>query len=130
MGLCVGVCAHVCVRPDRCRGLPSYSRDGEVRFLFGAAAISVTGGEYSVNGGAYTSAAGTVNNGDTVTVRHTHSAGESTRIDTVVTIGGVSATFSSVTASATNGGGGSIGLWLLAWLCLFVGVVPLRRRFR
>ena len=94
------------------------------------AAISVTGGEYSVNGGAYTSAAGTVNNGDTVTVRHTHSAGESTRIDTVVTIGGVSATFSSVTASATNGGGGSIGLWLLAWLCLFVGVVPLRRRFR
>jgi len=38
-----------------------------------AAAISVTGGEYSINGGAWTSAAGTVTNGQTVKVRHTSS---------------------------------------------------------
>jgi hypothetical protein len=39
-----------------------------------AAAISITGGEYSINGGAWTSAAGTVANGQTVKVRHTSSA--------------------------------------------------------
>ena len=34
-----------------------------------SAAISVTGGTYSINGGAYVSTAGTVSNGNTVTVR-------------------------------------------------------------
>jgi hypothetical protein len=36
--------------------------------------ISIINGEYSINDGAYTSAAGTVENGDTVKVRHTSSA--------------------------------------------------------
>src|SRR5437773_478154 len=39
-----------------------------------ASPIAIAGGTYSVNGGAYTSAAGTVNNGATVTVRVTSSA--------------------------------------------------------
>ncbi len=60
-------------------------------------AISVTGGEYSINGGTYTAVAGTVNAGDTVTVRHTSAAGYDSLTDTVLTIGGVSDTFSTTT---------------------------------
>ncbi len=71
-----------------------------------AAAISVTGGEYSINGGAFTSSSGTVSNGDTVRARHTASASNSTTVDTVIDIGGVSDTFSSTTAAA--GGTASI----------------------
>ncbi|OOP57591.1 MAG: hypothetical protein AYP45_02800, partial [Candidatus Brocadia carolinensis] len=63
------------------------------------AAISVTGGEYSVNGGAFTSAASTVSNGATVVVRQTSSASEDTTTDTVLTIGGVTDTFSVTTSS-------------------------------
>ena len=66
-----------------------------------SAAISVTGGTYSVGGDSYTSSAGTVTNGQSVTVRHTSSASASTTTNTVLTIGGVSATFSSTTAGVT-----------------------------
>jgi hypothetical protein len=65
-----------------------------------AAPISVTGGMYSINGGAFTAAAGTVNNGDTVRAQHTSSASFSTNTDTTVTIGGVSDTFTSTTLAA------------------------------
>jgi hypothetical protein len=61
--------------------------------------ISVTGGEYSINGGSFTSDAGTVESGDTVRARHTASDTAETTTDTVVTIGGVSDTFSSTTAA-------------------------------
>lgn len=62
-----------------------------------AAAITVTGGTYSINGGAFTADAGTVDNGDEVRARHTSSASYLTATDTVVTIGGVSDTFTSTT---------------------------------
>ena len=62
-------------------------------------AISVTGGEYSINGGAYTSSAGEVKQGDFVRARHTSSGSAATATDTVVTIGGVSDTFTSTTAA-------------------------------
>lgn len=64
-----------------------------------AAAISVTGGEYQIDGGAWTSSAGTVTVGQTVKVRHTTSASNSTATNTVLTIGGVSDTFTTTTAS-------------------------------
>lgn len=64
------------------------------------AAISVTGGEYSVNGGAFTSSPGFVNNGDTVQVNNLSSASPSTLTSTTLTISGVSATF-DVTTRAT-----------------------------
>jgi uncharacterized delta-60 repeat protein len=64
------------------------------------APIGVTGGEYAINGGAFTSAAGTVNPGDTVQARHTSSASFATATDTVVTIGGVVDTFTSTTLAA------------------------------
>lgn len=67
-----------------------------------AASISITGGTYSINGGAYTSTAGTVTNGQTVSVRHTSSASNSTATNTTLTIGGtVSDTFTSTTTAAT-----------------------------
>jgi hypothetical protein len=62
-----------------------------------AASISITNGEYSINGGSYTTAAGSVNNGNTVTVRQTSSADPGTTTDAVLTIGGVSDTFSVTT---------------------------------
>jgi PASTA domain-containing protein len=69
--------------------------------ITGPAAITVTGGTYDVNAsGAFTASAGTVNNGDTVRARHTSSASYSTTTNTVVTIGGVSDTFTSTTATA------------------------------
>lgn len=65
-----------------------------------AAPVSVTGGQYSVDGGAFTATAGTVVAGDTVSVRHTASANFGTATDTVLTVGGVSDTFTSTTESA------------------------------
>jgi len=73
-----------------------------------ATPISITGGEYSVNGGAWTSAAGTVVNGDSVRVRHTASAAYSTQVDTVLDIGGVTDTFSSTTEAEPAPGSGVI----------------------
>lgn len=69
-----------------------------------AAAISVSGGSYDVNSsGSFTTSSGTVNNGDTVRARHTSSASNSTATNTVVTIGGVSDTFTSTTTSGASG---------------------------
>ncbi|MBB6093464.1 outer membrane protein assembly factor BamB [Povalibacter uvarum] len=68
-----------------------------------AAQISVTGGEYSINNGAYTSAAGTVTNGQQVAVRVTSSATASTAVTATLTVGGVSAVFSVTTAAMTSG---------------------------
>jgi len=62
-----------------------------------AAPISVTGGTFSINGGSYTSASGTVNNGNRVTVQVTSSGSYSTKTDATLTIGGVSDVFSVTT---------------------------------
>jgi hypothetical protein len=63
------------------------------------APISVVGGQYSINGGGFTSSAGTVADGDSVRARHTSSASFSTSVDTTVTIGGVADTFTSTTVA-------------------------------
>jgi YVTN family beta-propeller protein len=81
-----------------------------------AAPISVTGGEYSVNGGSYTAVSGTVTNGQAITVRVMSSANWSMTIDAILTIGGVSDTFSVTTvarpeytvAGSVPGGHGTI----------------------
>lgn len=66
-----------------------------------AAPITVTNGTYDINAsGAFTASAGTVTNGETVRVRHTSSASYSTAVDTILTIGGISDTFTSTTAAA------------------------------
>lgn len=72
-----------------------------------AAAISVTGGEYQINGGAWTSSPGTVSNGNTVQVRGTSSSAYSTAVPVSLTIGGVSDTYTITTLAdpASSGGG-------------------------
>jgi len=60
-------------------------------------AVSITGGTYSKNGGAYVSSAGTAVNGDTFAARHTASASLLTAVNTALTIGGVSDTFTTTT---------------------------------
>jgi hypothetical protein len=59
--------------------------------------ISITGGEYSINGGVYTSVSGTVENNQTVRVRQTSSSSYSTITNATLTIGSVSDTFSVTT---------------------------------
>jgi hypothetical protein len=100
-----------------------------------ASAISIVGGQYSVNSQAFTSNAGSVVNGNTVRVQHTASSTAATRTDTTLSIGGISNTFTSTTdASTTNsvlsssgGGGGSVSLFSLA---LLVGLKRIVHRKR
>jgi hypothetical protein len=63
------------------------------------APISVTNGEYSINGGTFTNVAGTVAKGDTVRVRVLSSttSGQSTSV--IVNIGGVITNFTVITGS-------------------------------
>ena len=61
------------------------------------APISVTGGLYSINGGAYTGVAGVVSNGDTVMVQQISSPFNNTLTSATLTIGGVSTAFSAMT---------------------------------
>ena len=64
------------------------------------AAISVTGGFYSINGGSYVSGAGTVQNGDQVRANVLSSSSNSTTTSCTVTIGGVSDDFDVTTEAA------------------------------
>jgi hypothetical protein len=66
--------------------------------------VSITGGQYSINGGVYTSATGTVNNGDSVNVQLTSSANYATMTSATLTIGGVSGTFSVTTLAVVYDG--------------------------
>lgn len=99
-------------------------------------AISIQGGEYSLNGAAFTAAAGTLENGDKVVVRHTSSSSHSTDVSTEITVGTVVAIFKSTTKAvdapvttnpaptAGGGGGGSMGSGFL----LLATLMFLRRR--
>jgi sulfatase modifying factor 1 len=69
-----------------------------------ASPISITGGTYSINGAIYTSASGTVSLGNTVTVKLTSSGSYTTSTNAILTIGGVSDTFSVTTLYGTGDG--------------------------
>lgn len=72
-----------------------------------ATPISISGSGspvYSVNSGSFTTTSGTVLNGDTVNVRVTSSASNSTSVTATLNIGGVTDTF-TVTTIASAGGG-------------------------
>lgn len=61
------------------------------------APIKISGGEYQINGGLWTSSPGYVNNGQLVAVRHQAAITLGTSTKTSVNIGGVNAAFSSTT---------------------------------
>lgn len=63
------------------------------------AAISITGGEYAVNGGGWTSVGGMVEPGDIVRVRRYAAATVATSLDAELTIGGVSDAFTVTTVA-------------------------------
>ena len=67
--------------------------------LEAAAVVSVGGGEYAINGGAYTNSTGTVANGQSVTLRQRSANLFSTASTATLTIGGVSGTFTVTTAA-------------------------------
>lgn len=73
------------------------------------AAISVTGGSYSINGGPFVTTPGTVSNGASVVVRQTSSRRFNTTTTTTLTIGGVSGSFNVTTRRLFAGFGGQGG---------------------
>lgn len=91
---------------------PSTNIDSNIITLSGTnipATISISGGMYSINSLAFTSATGTILSGDIVKVRVTSSVSYSTTTQATLTIGGISANFSVITKSApavSNGGSG------------------------
>jgi hypothetical protein len=68
--------------------------------ITGRVSIRVVGGEYSVSGGPFTSAAGTVGNGDSVRVKVRSSSDFGATTTATLTIGSVSAAFSVTTVAA------------------------------
>lgn len=75
-----------------------------------AASISITGGEYSINNAAFTSATGTINNSDKVKIRLTSASGGSTETTSQLTIGGVSASFTVNTTAVTTFSGVNVDI--------------------
>lgn len=65
--------------------------------LSGSVPISIVGGEYRINGGAWVSSAGTVANSDTVQARNTSSSSPATAVDATLTVGSYSDTYSITT---------------------------------
>jgi len=80
----------------------SYSNTLPLAGLVRETVITVTGGEYNINGGAYTSDRGVVIDGDSIRLRTTSSGIFNTAVDAVLTVGSVSDTF-TVTAEAEDG---------------------------
>ncbi len=62
------------------------------------AKISITNGEYSIDGGTYTSANGEINHNQKFTVRHTSATTNNRTVETTVTIGNQTAIFRTTTA--------------------------------
>jgi hypothetical protein len=62
--------------------------------------VSVSGGEYAIGGGAFTAAAGTVNNNQTLQLRGVSAGTNNTTTNVIVTVGGYTASFSIMTAGA------------------------------
>ncbi len=66
------------------------------------APVSITGGEYSIDGGAYVDSAGTVGKQQKVRVRVRSSAASSGEVTATLTVGDVSGTFTVKTANFTG----------------------------
>jgi len=85
--------------------IPVVSDEVVISGINAPADISVSaGGSYSINGGSFVSLAGKIYNGDRLKIKHTSSDQASTEVETTVTIGGVSAIFSSTTSAGTADG--------------------------
>ena len=109
------------------------SNEITVAGINGPAPISIAGGEYSINGGAFTADGRHGVERGAGALRVTASISYSTTVSATLTIGGVSDTFSVTTKPATvvtvvrgKSGGGSFG-WFGALLLGVLGVARRRR---
>lgn len=93
--------------------------------------ISIIQGAYSIGcTGDFTQQPGTIDNGETVCVRHQASAQPSTSKTSTLTVGGFAATFTTTTRAADGGGGGGGGGTTgLFELLLGLSALFMRRRF-
>jgi hypothetical protein len=115
---------------------PQVSNPITVTGITSPAAISITSGaQYSINGGAFTSAPGTVQPGDQVRVLVTAPSTYNTTATAVLTVGGVHVQYSVTTGPqplqnvAVTGGGGTIGTVTLLVLALLASLkIPCPRR--
>jgi hypothetical protein len=71
--------------------------------ITGLVDISIVGGEYRINGGAWTSAAGTIANGQTAQVRRTSSSSYETLVTATLTVGTVSGAYDITTRADVAG---------------------------
>ena len=91
------------------QSLPQVSNTVTITGISAPAPIAVTGGEYSIGcSGTFTSANGTISNNQTVCVRHTSSSSPATAVNTALTVGGVSDTFTTTTAAAAPNYSGNV----------------------
>ena len=67
-----------------------------------ATEISITGGEYSIDGGAFVTTAGTVSNDQEITVRISSASAASTPVNATLSVGGVADTFTVTTLADTT----------------------------
>jgi sugar lactone lactonase YvrE len=84
---------------DAPRGLAVSSQAVTIQGINIPASMSIAGGEYSVNGGAFTSAAGTVTNLQSIVVRVTAAASPGGTAQATLTVGSVAATFAVTTST-------------------------------
>ena len=103
----------------------------------GAPATIIIGstGEYSINGGAFTSASGTIDNRDELEIRLTASNSFGAQRQALVSVGGIQAAFIVKTkggaSSSSGGGSGAVSLWsALSIACLWWFGRPGRQRYR
>jgi hypothetical protein len=85
---------------DAARSAAVTSNEVTISGITAGASITIAGGEYSIDGGAFTAAAGTVTNNQRVRVRVTTSAQFSTGSTATLTVGGVSGAFTATTLAA------------------------------
>ena len=94
---------------DIARSTIIYSNTVTITGIDMATPISISGGYYALDGGAYTSAAGTVNNGQTVRVYVMSSSAYSTVTTATLTVGDYSTMFTVTTLASGDGGYGGGG---------------------
>lgn len=84
------------------QGSPVTSRAIRIYGYTTGVPISVSNGSYSLDGGAFTSADGTLQPGQTVQLRHTAAVAPGGTTRTTLTVGGVNGTFDSVAQSGST----------------------------
>ena len=78
------------------------SEEVTLRGFDSSLALSVEGGQYSRNGGAFTSAASSAQSGDRLRLLHTSSASNKGSVTTTVSVGAYQASFTSTTLAAVT----------------------------